>query len=254
MQLAESMQSAKKAVKSMINREQKRGLLLTINHDGELIMSGDNVSCDNLKKSHILKERFKTFLSEKSDEEDDFYNFDERLFFKEDPKTEFPKRFAKIDDKSWKGAEIPKALSAFMKILGFGLNSRKSYGKEEDKPEWWPKKPKWKNFRNPSKVSRDECTKVIRRLLAFHGIDAEKCYVNYPSEEQDSSESSESSDSDMEVPRGSADHNDSFHECFGEFRDDEDDTDDDRMREMINNYKKMKKRRGPRGKYVLKKK
>ena len=82
MQLAESMQSAKKAVKSMINREQKRGLLLTINHDGELIMSGDNVSCDNLKKSHILKERFKTFLSEKSDEEDDFYNFDENRVFK----------------------------------------------------------------------------------------------------------------------------------------------------------------------------
>ena len=76
--------------------------------------------------------------------------------------------------------------------------------------------------------------------------------MNYPSEEQDSSESSESSDSDMEVPRGSADHNDSFHECFGEFRDDEDDTDDDRMREMINNYEKMKKRRGPRGEYVLK--
>ena len=38
------MQSAKKAVKSMIDREQKRVLLLTINHDGDLIVSGDNVS------------------------------------------------------------------------------------------------------------------------------------------------------------------------------------------------------------------
>ena len=40
MQFAESMQSAKIALKSMISREQKRVLLL--NHDGELIMSGDN--------------------------------------------------------------------------------------------------------------------------------------------------------------------------------------------------------------------
>ena len=157
-----------------------------------------------------------------------------------------------MDGKRWKGAEIPKALSAFMKILGFRLISPKSYGTEEDKPEWWPKKTKWKTFRNPSKASKDECTKVIRRLLAFHGIDAEKFYVKYPSEEQDSSKSSKSSDSDMEVPRGSTDQNNSFHESFGECRDDEDDTEDDRMREMINNYEKMKKRRGPRGKYVLK--
>ena len=81
-------------------------------------MSGENVSCDNLEKSDILKERFKTLLSEKPDEEDDSYNFDERLFFKEDVKTEFPKLFAKIDGKRWKVAEIPKALSTFMKILG----------------------------------------------------------------------------------------------------------------------------------------
>ena len=50
----------------------------------------------------------------------------------------------------------------------------------------------------------------------------------------------------------STDQKDSFHESFGECRDAEDDTDDDRMREIINNYEKMKKRRGPRGKYVLK--
>ena len=49
--------------------------------------------------------------------------------------TEFPKLFAKIDGKRWKVAEIPKALSTFMKILGSGLNSPKSYGKQEDKPK-----------------------------------------------------------------------------------------------------------------------
>ena len=49
--------------------------------------------------------------------------------------------------------------------------------------------------------------------------------MNYPSEEQDSSES-------MEVPRGSADQNNSFHESFGECRDDEEDTDDDRKNSL----------------------
>ena len=48
--------------------EQKRFLLLTIHHDGELIVSGENVSCDYLEKSDILKERFKTILSENTDE------------------------------------------------------------------------------------------------------------------------------------------------------------------------------------------
>ena len=60
----------------------------------------------------VLKERFKTLLSEKTVEEDDLHDFDERLFFKEDPKVEFPKLFAKIDGKRRKGVEIPKALSA----------------------------------------------------------------------------------------------------------------------------------------------
>ena len=86
----------------------------------------------------FLMDRFKTLLSEKPDKEDDSYNFDGRLFFKEGPKSEFPKLFAKIDGKRWKGSDIPKAISAHMKVLGFGLNSPSSYGKEEDKPEWWP--------------------------------------------------------------------------------------------------------------------
>ena len=254
------MQSAKKAVKLMIDREQKRVLLITINHDGDLIVSGDNVSCDHLEKSDFLRDRFKTLLSEKPDEEDDSYNFDDRLFFKEDPKSEFPKLFAKIDGKKWKGNDIPKALSAYMKVLGFGLNSPRSYGKEEDKPEWWPKRPKWKNFRNPSKASKDECTKLIKKLLEYHGIEAEKYYVNYPCEEQE--DSSESSESDSEAC-GSDLQNNSVHESFGEVRDDleevlEDEEDnnaeneDDRRRELLKKYEMLKKKR-ERGKYVLKK-
>ena len=81
-----------------------------------------------------------------------------------------------------------------MKILGFGINAPKTYGKPEDKPDWWPKKPKWSKFRNPSKSSKEECTKLIRRLLEGHGIDADSYYINYPKEEDESESSSESSD------------------------------------------------------------
>ena len=39
------------------------------------------------------------------------------------------------------------------------------FGKAEDKPAWWPKKPKWKKFRNPSKASKEECTLLITLFL-----------------------------------------------------------------------------------------
>ena len=42
--------------------------------------------------------------------------------------------FAKIGGKRGKGGEIPKTLSGYMKIIGFGLNAPKANGKDEDKP------------------------------------------------------------------------------------------------------------------------
>ena len=73
-----------------------------------------------------------------------------------------------------------------------------TYGKPEDNPDWWPKKPKWAQFRNPSKSTKEECTKLIRRLLEGHGIDADSYYINYPREEDESESSSESSGEEEE--------------------------------------------------------
>ena len=70
-------------------------------------------------------------------------------------------------------------------------------GKYVDKPSWWPKKPKWKTFRCPSKSSKHECTKLIRRLLERHGIDADKYYINFPEEEEQDTSSDSSSDKDV---------------------------------------------------------
>ena len=73
--------------------------------------------------------------------------------------------FAKLGGRKWKGGEIPKTLSKYFALLDFGCNAPKTYGKAEDKPVWWPKNPKWKNFRNPSKASKEECTLLITLFL-----------------------------------------------------------------------------------------
>ena len=136
----------KKALKKLIDEEQKRVLLLTINHDDQVVINGDNLSCANLESSDRLISVLKKALKSIPEKDDDSYNFDDRIYFHEDPKAEFPKLFAKIGGKKWKKAEADKALSGYMKILGFGINAPKTYGKPENKPDWWPKKPKWSKF------------------------------------------------------------------------------------------------------------
>ena len=63
----------------------------------------------------------------------------------------------------------------------------------------WPKKPKWKKLRCPSKSSKEECTKLIRGLLENHDIDADKFYIGFPEEEnQEDTSSDSSSDEDVD--------------------------------------------------------
>ena len=78
------MQSTKKAIKSLIDKEQKRVLLLTINHNDDLVVNGDNLTCDSLENSDVLKQALRTVLKEEPDEEDASYNFDNRLVFSEE--------------------------------------------------------------------------------------------------------------------------------------------------------------------------
>ena len=80
------MQSTKKAIKSLIEKEQKRVLLLTLNHDDGLVLNGDNISCANLEDSDVLRQAMKTVLKDEPEEDDASYNFDDRLVFQEDPK------------------------------------------------------------------------------------------------------------------------------------------------------------------------
>ena len=76
------------------------------------------------------------------------------------------------------------------------MGNLKTYGKEEYKPAWWPKKPKWKTFKSPSKASKEENTRIIRCLLEHHGIDPNIHYLEEEGEE--TSDSSESEDDGWE--------------------------------------------------------
>ena len=88
---------------------------------------------------------------------------------------------------------VAKTLSTYMTLLGFGLNSKLAYGNKEDKPAWWPRRPKWKYFRGPSRASKEETTTLIRLLLEHYNVNPDIHYVGYPEEEHDSS-SEESSE------------------------------------------------------------
>ena len=190
------MQSVKKAVKSVVDKEQKRILVVSLVHDGELVVKGDNISYSLLADDEATKTALKRMLNEDPEESETSYNFGQQLSYVESQNLEFQKMFAKIGGKNWKDADVAKTLSQYMSILDFGLNSPKTYGKKEDKPVWWPKKPKWKNFRNPSKVSKDECTAIIKLLLEHYGIYPEIHYVNFPDEESEESSDSSSEEED----------------------------------------------------------
>lgn len=192
------MQAVKKAVRGVIEKEQQRILVLTLSHDGEVIVQGDNFSFSNLEDDATAMDRIKLLLSRKPDDGETSYNFGNKLSYVENQILDFPKMFAKVEGKKWKGGGISKTLSGYLALLNFGLNAKKAYGNIDDKPAWWPRRPKWKNFKNPSKASKDECTLLIRCLLRHYSIDPNMHYVGYPDEEleQSSSDSSDSDDDD----------------------------------------------------------
>ena len=49
------MEGVKKALRNVIDREQKRSLLVSLSHDQELVIKGDNVSVSSLDKMKLLK-------------------------------------------------------------------------------------------------------------------------------------------------------------------------------------------------------
>ena len=121
------MQAVKKALKNVIDHEQKRSLLVSLSHDQELVIKGDNVSVSNLEQNETVKDALKTILTEMAEEDETSYNFGGQLTFSETDILDFPKMFAKMGGKKWKGGEIAKTLAKYFSLLGFGKNSTKTW-------------------------------------------------------------------------------------------------------------------------------
>ena len=91
------MQSVKSSVKSVVEKHQKRILVLSINHDRELVYKGDNVSFANLEENVNAQNTMKRILSGVLSESETSYNLTNReLACTETANLEWLKMIAKI--------------------------------------------------------------------------------------------------------------------------------------------------------------
>ena len=100
------MNTTKKALKNFVDKEQKRVIMVTITEDGKLELKGDHISFTNLEEDEGTQEALKRILTEIPEESETSYNFGGQLSFAENSEIVFPKMFAKIDNKNWKGGMI----------------------------------------------------------------------------------------------------------------------------------------------------
>ena len=153
--LLSKMIAVKKAVKNVVNKEQKRILVISLAHDDELVVKGDNATVGNLDRNEHLKEGLKQILNDMPVEDDASYNFGGSvLTYTESQNLEFPKMYARLGGRNWKGGEIAKIFSRYFELLDFGQNATKTYGKAKDKPVWWPRRPKWKHSKVHPKLAK----------------------------------------------------------------------------------------------------
>ena len=108
-----SMLAVKKAVKGIVDREQKRILIVSLTHDEQLMVKGDNLSVANVDANEGLKEVFKKALKETPEnaEDETSYNFGKMLTFSETDDLDFLKISTKLGGKNWKAAEAATTLS-----------------------------------------------------------------------------------------------------------------------------------------------
>ena len=85
------MQAVKKAITNLIEKEQKRVILVTLAHDGEICVKGDNLSFANLGEDDNTKEALKKILSQEEDNSETSYNFGQQITFMESQNFDFPK-------------------------------------------------------------------------------------------------------------------------------------------------------------------
>ena len=83
------MLAVKKAVQRIVDREQKRTLVVSLKHDEKLMVKGDNMSVANVDANDQLKEFCKAALKD-TPEDETSYNFWRTLTFSETRNFDFP--------------------------------------------------------------------------------------------------------------------------------------------------------------------
>ena len=125
------------------------------------------MSVSNLEQNKAVKDALKSILTEVVEEDETSFNFGGQLTFSETDILYFHKMFAML-------------LAKYFSRLDFGKNAIKTYVNADNKPAWWPKIPKWKEFRSPSKATKDECTLLVVLLPEHYIKDPSIYYMNYP--------------------------------------------------------------------------
>ena len=90
-------------MQSVVEKHQKRILVLSVDHDGELVYKGDNISFANLAEDANAQNTTKRILSEVLSESETSYNFiNGELAYAETTNLELPKMLAKIGGRGGK--------------------------------------------------------------------------------------------------------------------------------------------------------
>ena len=82
------------AVQGIVDREQKRILVVSLTHDEELMVKGDNMSVANDPLKEVFKEALKVIPEDAEDETS--YNLEKTLTFSETKNFDFPNMSPKL--------------------------------------------------------------------------------------------------------------------------------------------------------------
>ena len=96
------MQSVKKAITNLVEKEQKRVILVTLAHDGELCIKGDNLSFTNLGEDDETKEALKRILKHEEDNSETSYNFGQQISYMERQNFDIQKCLQKLEKETGK--------------------------------------------------------------------------------------------------------------------------------------------------------
>ena len=165
-----------KYVRSVSEDENSKVLCVSV-RDGKIVINGDKVFVDVFKNAETISEMKVNDLLEYVQKKETNKNYEIHH------PVVFPPLSHKFGSPSWTWSVAPENLKVFFNVMGFGRGSKKEFGKEESRPEWWPEddsdaKLIRTNYKHPSYTSLEHCNILFRSIFAFYGLDEETFFTN----------------------------------------------------------------------------